>query len=156
MPQLKWIINVGVEVERLCLIGSNKTIMKATFEHTECFLDWGSNGAQTLRCVSWALCSPMGISSYPIDSPWGPAGSLLLLLLLWAQKDPSCPPGVIQAPSEPGLWLPAGQGQGVLVLTCSMEVFLTLSFMCHILLQSNCFAINVVKKKKKQTTNKCP
>lgn len=32
-----------------------------------------------------------------------------------------------------------------------MEVFLTLSFMCHILLQSNCFAINVVKKKQ---TNK--
>lgn len=35
-----------------------------------------------------------------------------------------------------------------------MEVFVTLSFMCHILLQSNCFAINVVKKKKnKQQIN---
>lgn len=34
-----------------------------------------------------------------------------------------------------------------------MEVFLTLSFMCHILLQSNCFAINVVKKKNKQQIN---
>lgn len=34
-----------------------------------------------------------------------------------------------------------------------MEVFVTLSFMCHILLQSNCFAINVVKKKNKQQIN---
>lgn len=34
-----------------------------------------------------------------------------------------------------------------------MEVFLTLSFMCHILLQSNCFAINVVKKNNKQQIN---
>lgn len=34
-----------------------------------------------------------------------------------------------------------------------MEVFVTLSFMCHILLQSNCFAINVVKKNNKQQIN---